>query len=326
MTKKGSFTLKAIVLERPGGPEVLKVQEIEPPVLKPHSVRILVRASGVNRADLVQRRGNYPPPFGESELLGLEVAGEVIESASVYFKTGDKVAALLAGGGYAEEVVVSDQLVLSLPTFISYEEGAAFIETFLTAYLNVFLLGQVTAKDSVLIHAGTSGVGLSALQLLQVFGVSKVFVTVGSREKKKFLERFNVEPILYKEESLSKKISHVDFILDPVGASFFEEHLKILNLEGRLILIGLMGGSRSAIDLSLLLSKRIRLQGSTLRHLPFEKKVFYFKKFAEEISPLVFSKKVFPILDKVFSYLDVQKAHERMELNENIGKMILRWG
>jgi putative PIG3 family NAD(P)H quinone oxidoreductase len=300
--------------------------------LQSGQVRIRVRASGLNRADIMQRQGKYPPPAGESEILGLEVAGDVVEAAAdvMHWHPGDRVMALVAGGGYAAEACVESGLVMPLPSKLNYEEGAAIPEAFLTAHRNLFTLGGAAAGMTALIHAGASGVGIAAILLLQRIGVP-VFATVGSAEKAAAIARLGARAIVYRTEKFDEIIRDetagrgVDLILDPIGASYLAANFRALALDGRQIQIGLMGGREGSIDLGTLVAKRLQLIGSTLRPLPIARKRATVAAFQNQFLADFESGAVAPTIDRVFPVASAREAHCRMEANENIGKIILRW-
>jgi len=324
--------MRAILYSTPGDVSVLSVGTTTRPPLPAGQVRIRVRASGVNRADLLQRTGKYPPPPGESEILGLEVAGDILESAAdvTGWTLGDRVMALVAGGGYAEEVCVDAGLVMPLPARLSYAEGAAIPETFITAYLNLFILGEARPGMSAVIHAGASGVGTAALQLLRQIGV-RTFATVGSDEKAEAVAKLGAKAIRYRSEDFLTVIrdelqgAGVQLILDPVGASYLAGNVKSLSLEGRLILIATMSGREGPLDLGLLLAKRLRIIGSTLRSLPLDRKRRAVAEFQQQFLEDLNSGSIQPVMDQVFPASAVREAHARMESNQNIGKIVLQW-
>ena len=324
--------MKALLYEGFGDISVIKLREVDSPVLQENQVRIRVHASGINRADLVQRKGHYPPPPGESEIPGLEVAGEIMERGPAVdsLKLGDRVMALLAGGGYAEEVTVDKGLVLPIPDRLSFVEGAATMEVFLTAHHNLFHLGGARTGFSALIHAGGSGVGTAGLQLLREANV-RGFTTVGSAEKAAACEKLGACAIQYKKEDFAQRIAvetkdnGVAVILDPVGAGYLESNFKALSTEGRLILIGVLSGSEAKIDLSVLLHKRIRVIGSTLRALPIPEKTAVVSRFRKDFFQKLSDGKLTPIVDQVFPVEKVGEAQSRMQANLNIGKIILKW-
>lgn len=324
--------MQAILCSGHGDVSVLSLGEADLPALRTGQVRIRVRASGVNRADLLQRAGKYPPPAGESEILGLEVAGDVLETAAdvTTWKPGDRVMALVAGGGYAEEVCVDAGLVMPLPARLSYRQGAAIPEAFITAYLNLFLLGDAQPGMSALIHAGASGVGTAALQLLRLSGV-RTFATVGSDDKAQLVTQLGARAVRYRTEDFGAIIrdelggSGVDLILDPVGASYLAGNVKSLGLEGRLVLIATMSGREGTLDLGLVLAKRLQIIGSTLRSLPLERKRRIIDGFQEQFLGAFEARRLQPVIDQVYPAADVRSAHARMEANQNLGKILLQW-
>ena len=324
--------MKAILCTPPGDAAVLQIGETPPPTLQQGQVRIRVRASGVNRADIHQRMGNYPPPLGESAIIGLEVAGDVIEVAAdaKLWHVGDRVMALVAGGGYAEEVCVDQGLVLPLPARLSYVEGAAIPEAFITAHLNLFTLGGAGPSSTVLIHAGASGVGTAGIQMLRSVG-ARVFATVGSDDKADAVERLGARAIRYRSEQFDNVVlaetngRGANVILDPVGASYLSANFKCLAVDGRQVQIGLLGGRTGTIDLGMLLTKRIRLIGSTLRALLLDRKRAAVAAFRDQFLADLDAGLLTPIMDKSFPAAEVADAHARMEANQNIGKIVLRW-
>ncbi len=305
--------------------------ETETPEPRGDEVLIEIHATAINRADLVQRQGFYPPPPGASQVMGLECAGRVVavgETAS-RFREGDEVCALLAGGGYAEYAAVHEGSVLPLPEGFSFVEGACLPEVFATAWLNLFMEGALQAGEKVLVHAGASGVGTAAIQLCRSFG-SPCFVTAGSDRKVEYCMELGAETgsnrhagsFLEKAREFSGEAG-VDVILDPVGAAYLEDNIHLLGLNGRLILIGLMGGSRAEIDLALLMRKRIRLIGSTLRARPVEEKARIMGQLLEKVWPKLGAGEIRPVLDSVYSIEQAEEAHERVASNETIGKVVM---
>lgn len=324
--------MKAVVYRGAGDASVIAVVEVAAPALKAGQVRISVRASGVNRADLGQREGVYPPPPGESEIPGMEVSGVVVElgAGARRFKTGDRVMALLAAGGYAEEVCVDEGLVLALPDGLSFEQGAGIPEAFVTAHLNLFDLAGVRSGQSALIHAGASGVGTAAIQLVRHAGAHP-FSTAGSPEKVALCEKLGAVGIDYKREDFSAAVLKatddrgVDAILDPVGAPNLDADLKCLAVGGTLVLIGTMGGKDGRFDVSALMRKRQRLIGSTLRGLPLAEKTAAVERFRAGFFAALASGKIAPVMDRIFPYTEARQAQERMENNLNSGKIVLSW-
>lgn len=324
--------MKAIIYDGFGDLSVIKLVDQPSPVLKPGQVRICVRASGLNRADLVQRKGYYPPPPGESEIPGLEVSGEILETeaTSTKYAVGDRVIALVAGGGYAEEVTVDEGMILPLPPALSFVQGAAIPEAFLTSHHNLFYLGKAAPGQDVLIHSGASGIGTAALQLLRAIKC-RTFTTVGNAEKAEFCRTLGAQTILYKKEDFSEVVlkateqKGVHLILDTIGGSYLEKNIKSLALGGTSVLIGLMGGDEGKLDLGALLTKRARIIGSTLRNLPLAEKRAVVERFTSQFSKLLVVAAIKPVVDEVFSPEEVQKAQSRMEKNENTGKIIIEW-
>lgn len=324
--------VSAILLPRFGEISNLEFGEIDRPKLAPNQVRIRVHASGLNRADLVQRRGHYPPPPGESEILGLEVAGEIAEVGAEArgWKIGDRAMALLAGGGYAQEAVVDAALAMPIPRAFSFEQAAAIPEVFLTAHHNLFTMAGVQVGETALIHAGASGVGTAGIQLLKVFGAQAI-VTAGGAEKCAACRALGAIAIDYKSEDFAESVKRetggrgVNVILDPVGASHFEKNTACLSLGARWVFIGTMGGTKAELDLRALMGKRARLIGSTLRALPLAEKRAVVERFRTQFLAKFDSGELKPIVDQVFPAREVRAAHEHMEANRNVGKIILTW-
>jgi putative PIG3 family NAD(P)H quinone oxidoreductase len=324
--------MKAVLCTDAGDVSVLHLGDHPEPELKDGQIRIGVRASGVNRADILQRRGLYPPPSGENDILGLEVAGEVLEAAKRVrgWKPGDRVMALVGGGGYAAEVCVDSKLAMPLPANLSFEQGAAIPEAFITAHLNLFTLGHAIAESTVLVHAGASGVGTAAIQMLRRIR-ARVFATVGSAEKAEAISALGALAIIYRVQNFEEIIRHetegrgVDIILDSIGAGYLSPNLRSLATDGRLIQIGLMGGRQDQVDLGLLLHKRLQLIGSTLRPLPLPRKRAAVAAFESQFLASFESGDLRPVVDRAFSIESVREAHAHMEANRNIGKIVLRW-
>ena len=324
--------MRAIVFEHPGDESVLQLGEAEAPPCGPGDVRIRVFTTAVNRADLLQRQGRYPPPPGASMILGLECAGEIIETGSAVsgWHAGERVMALLSGGGYAEEAVVDAGSVMRLPESLSWEEGGAFPETFLTAFLNIFLLGEPPGGGRVLVHGGGSGVGTSAIALCREAGL-EIYVTAGSAEKcRRCLALGAALAIDYREadfvavlqERLDDRGVHV--ILDHLGGQYLERDLEVLAPEGRLVLIGSMGGGQATIDTSLILRKRARLIGSTLRARSSAEKASIIGQLVARFRDAIVAGRVRPVIDSTFPLADASSAHARMQAGENFGKIVLK--
>ncbi len=302
------------------------------PSLGDGEVRIEVKASAVNRADLAQRAGVYPAPPGASPILGLECSGVVSEIAPGVsgFEIGDEVCALLAGGGYAEEVVVPAPQVVPVPAGLSFVEAAALPEVFATAYLNLYTEAALAPGERVLLHAGASGVGTAAIQLCRAFG-NPVFVTAGTDDK---IERcVTLGASRGCNRHSGSFVDHVeswtdgngfDVILDPVGASYLNDNIRSLAIDGRLVLIGLMGGANVEISLGLLMMKRLRVIGSTLRARPVAAKAVIMSALRERVWPPIESGEIGPIIDEVIPIAETERAHELVESNETFGKVVLK--
>ncbi|MBV8516685.1 MAG: NAD(P)H-quinone oxidoreductase [Acidobacteria bacterium] len=319
--------MRAIVISTPGGPDVLQIGDAPRPVLGPRDLRIDVRATAVNRADLLQREGHYPPPPGASDILGLECAGTVAEaSADVSgWRIGERVMALLPGGGYAEEVVVDAGSAMRVPDALSDEEAAALPEVFLTAFSNLFLLARVHAGESALVHGGGSGVGTAATTLLKLAGV-RVLVTAGSREKcERCLAHGADVAINYREEDFAEKARGVNVILDHIGAPYVARDLDAIAIDGRIVIIGSMGGSRSTeVDISKLLGKRAQLIGSTLRARSNEAKAEIVRAFVARFGEDLEAGRIHPVVHSVLPLDRAADAHRLMASNEHFGKIVLR--
>jgi putative PIG3 family NAD(P)H quinone oxidoreductase len=320
--------MKAVVID---DDQQLHWQAVETPKPGADEVLIKIHATAINRADLIQRKGFYAPPPGASTIMGLECAGEIVEvgdNCSKY-KVGDRVCALLAGGGYAEFVAVHEGSVLPIPGGNSFVHGACLPEVFATAWLNLFIEAKLQPGEKVILHAGASGVGTAAIQLCKSFG-SPCFVTAGTAAKIDTCIELGAEEGSNRHEgSFLEKATEfsggqgVDVILDPVGGSYLEDNLKLLGLNGRLVLIGLMGGTAAEINLGMLMMKRLRVIGSTLRARPVEEKAVVMGQLFESVWPKIESGEIRPIVDTVFPIEEVEKAHELVESDETIGKVVL---
>ncbi|QRF22596.1 NAD(P)H-quinone oxidoreductase [Alicyclobacillus sp. TC] len=325
--------MRAVRQDTFGDADVLYIGEASTPTIGSHDLLVRVHATALNRADLLQRRGFYPPPPGESEILGLEMAGEVVEvGADVEgFTLGSRVAALLPGGGYAEYVKIPAGMAMPLPDSMSYEQGAAIPEAFLTAYLNLFWLGKVRKENTVLVHAGASGVGTSALQLIREVGAIAL-VTAGSAEKISVCKKLGaVAGWNYKEGPFLPFVQKetdgrgVDIILDFIGANYFAENIQSLAVDGRLIVIGTMGGTQvQQLDLGYLLQRRLQIIGTALRSRSVSEKIRLTREFYQFARDGLNEGRIAPLVDTVFDWTEVAKAHTYMESNQNMGKIVLR--
>jgi putative PIG3 family NAD(P)H quinone oxidoreductase len=324
--------MKAIVIDQPGDEDCMKLGEAKAPDLGPGMVRIRNHASGINRADLLQRQGLYPPPPGASEILGLECSGEIVETASDVssFSSGDRVMALLGGGGYAEDVVVDAGSLMRLPDTLSFEEGAGLAETLLTVFLNVFQLGALPEGGSVLVHGGGSGIGTTTIDLVKRSG-GTVIATAGSAEKCQRCLDLGADAVAnYKEDDWVETVRvatdgrGVDVVLDSIGAAYLEQNLKSLAMDGALVLIGLMGGAKAEISLATLLMRRIRVVGSTLRTRPNSQKAEIVEAFLDRFGEDLAAGKIRPVLHEVFALADVPEAHRMLKASTHFGKLVLR--
>jgi putative PIG3 family NAD(P)H quinone oxidoreductase len=301
------------------------------PVPEPGRGEVLIRvlAAGVNRPDLLQRRGLYPPPQGVTDIPGLEIAGEIVAGAGKW-KKGDKVCALVPGGGYAEYCTANAAHCLPLPKGFDYVKAAALPETFFTVWRNLFDVGHLKKGETVLIHGGASGIGTAAIQIAKAFG-AKVFVTAGSEEKCKACRRLgaslavNYRAVDFTEEVLkTTKGAGVDLVLDMVGGDYVVRNLKILAPGGRHVSIAMMKGRNAPVDLFEIMSRRLTLTGSTLRPQGPAVKEALAKALHKNIWPLLAKKKIAPVIDKVFKFEDAQAAHEYLEAGNHVGKIVLR--
>lgn len=319
--------MQAIVVSDAGE---LNWQEAEKPMLGASDVMIEIKATAVNRADLMQRRGLYPAPPGASSILGLECAGTIVQIGSdvTRHQIGDSVCALLAGGGYAEFAAVDEGSVIPVPKGLSFSQAAALPEVFATAWLNLFIEGGLQPSERVLLHAGASGVGTAGIQLCRAFG-SECFVTVGSEDKIAACRSlgaiggFDRTQGSFLSALKDQWNDGVDVILDPVGASYLDDNLQALKLNGRLILIGLMGGARSEIDLAQLMIKRLRVQGSTLRSRALSEKAAIMAELQQFVWPKIEQGDIKPIVQQVIPIEQAAAAHDLVASDATIGKVVL---
>ena len=324
--------MKAILIDEPGDESVMKLADAPSPERAAGELRIRVFASGVNRADLLQRQGLYPPPPGASKILGLECAGELVEVAADVegWSVGDRVMALLPGGGYAEEVVVDAGSVMRLPDSLSFEEGAGLAETLLTVFLNVFQLGGLCEGGSVLVHGGGSGIGTTTIDLVKRAGGS-VIATAGSAEKCQRCLELGADAVAnYREDDWVETVKAatqgrgVDVVLDSIGAAYLERNLASLATDGALLLIGLMGGAKAEIPLGQLLMRRLRVVGSTLRTRSVESKAAIVRAFLDRFGADLAAGKIRPTIHQVFPLAEAPEAHRLMKASGHFGKLVLR--
>ena len=307
----------------------LIITKANKPVPRDNEILIKIKAAGLNRADIAQKNGLYPPPPGTSEILGLECSG-VVERVGKEVKSkkpGDEVMALLGGGGYAEYVSCHEFHAINKPKNLNWIEAASIPEVYATCWLNLFLEGSMQQGDKVVFHAGASGIGTAGIQLANVFDCES-FVTAGTEEKIKFCLNLGASDGEIRSNDIFSKIKEwapggVNIILDPVGGEYFERNLDVLSVEGKLIIIGLMGGAKANLNLGLLMVKRQKIIGSTIRARSNETKNIVMQELSEKVIPLFESGMLKPVIHETFYFSECNKAQEMMEANENIGKIIL---
>ncbi len=320
--------MKAIVITAPGPPDVLQLQEREKPQPKPNEVLIRVKAGGVNRPDISQRKGDYPPPADvPQDIPGLEVAGTIEEIGAevTAWKTGDAVCALLGGGGYAEFAVVDARHCLPVPNGWSFTEAASLPETIFTVWQNVFERGRLKAGETFLVHGGSSGIGTTAIQLAKAFG-AEVYATAGSGDKCKACEDLGAKrSINYKTEDFEEalKDTGADVILDMIGGDYILKNIRLLKPDGRLVYINAMKGGKAEIDVIDIMKKRLTLTGSTLRNRDASFKAQLSVAIKEQVWPVLEAGKFKPVVYKTFKLKDAAAAHQLMESSEHIGKVVL---
>jgi NADPH2:quinone reductase len=325
--------MKAVEIVRPGGPEMLRVVERFDPQIHPGEALVRVAAAGVNRPDVMQRMGRYPPPQGTTDIPGLEISGTVVEvndpSGTARVRAGDEVCALLAGGGYAELAAVPLPQCLPVPQNVSLIDAAAIPETFFTVWTNVFERGKLVKGETLLVHGGTSGIGTTAIQLGRAFG-AHVLATCGSEEKCRAAEQLGADrAINYEADDFVERtkaatnMRGADVILDIIGGEYVARNIDALAMNGRVVQIGLIGGSRAQINLNPILQKRLTLTGSTLRSRTVEEKGAIARALEEHVWPLFASGTVKPMIDSRFPLEQAADAHRRIEEGNHIGKIVL---
>lgn len=324
--------MRAIIVEKPGRAEVLRLEETGKPKIAENEVLVKVKAAGINRADVMQRQGKYPPPKGASEILGLEIAGEVAELGKDVFKwkIGDKVFGLIPGGGYAEYAKIHQDMAIKKPDGLSFEDAAAIPEVFLTAYQAFFWNARIKEDDFVLIHAGGSGVGTAAIQLVKIEKAHPVITA--SKGKLNYCIKLGAEKAIdYKSEQFDEEVlkytnnNGVDIIIDFIGADYFEKNIRSLKQNGKLIFLATLSGPKiKEVDIRKIMSKWISIIGSTLRTRNLDYQIKLTKDFAEYSLEKFRTGKLKPIIDKIYDWKDVAEAHKYIETNKNIGKLVLK--
>ena len=324
--------MRAAVITEPGGPEVFRIQEIPDPIPGPEDVLVEVKATALNRADLLQRRGRYPAPLGiRGDIPGLEMAGVVLSVGDLVegFSEGDRVFGLLGGGGYAEKVITNYSMLAHMPDNLDFNNAAAVPEVFMTAYDALFNHCELRMGESALIHAAGSGVGTAAIQLAKSVGAI-TFGTAGSDEKLDKAKELGLDfginynnqqfPEVVKERTNSRG---VDVILDVIGAPYWVDNISSLNTKGRMVIVGTMGGATQEVNLGSLMQKRLTIKGTVLRSRSMPEKMALNQQFVKHVLPLLRDGRINPVVDRIFSIEDVGNAHTYMETNANFGKIIL---
>jgi len=318
--------MKVIEIKAFGPPEGLRAGTRPRPIPADGEVLIKVHAAGVNRPDILQRMGKYPPPPGISDIPGLEVAGEIAESKSSDWKPGDKVCALLAGGGYAEYAVAPAGQCLPVPKGLDMADAAALPETFFTVWNNVFVRGKLKEGENILIHGGASGIGTTAIQVAKTFGAN-VYVTAGTNEKCAACLRLGANTAInYKTSDFVALIGEgkIDVVLDMIGGSYIPRNMKVLALDGRHVSIAVQGGSKTEIEIPVLMQKRLILTGSTLRPRPVAEKAELARGLRKHVWPLIETGKIKPVIFKTFPLEQAAQAHAALEKGDHFGKILLK--
>lgn len=326
--------MKAVLMEGFGGVEVMKIGEAEKPAPKEGQVLLKVHATTVNRPDLVQRMGNYPPPAGDSEILGLEVAGVIEElGAGVSgWKVGDRVMTLVGGGSYAEYAVGYAGHLMPIPASMSFEEAACVCESYITAFLNIFMIGGLKDNNSVIIHGGGGGVNMAGVQLCKALAPNTKLIVTAAPDKIERVKGMGVDLVInFREtpdfaeavkEFTAKK--GVDVILDHVGAKYLAPNMNSLGYAGRLVIIGVMSGIKAELNLALMMVKRQQIIGSVLRSRPVKDKADIVAEFTRTALPKFADRTIVPIIEKVFSLDEVVAAHRMMEEDKHFGKIVIK--
>jgi putative PIG3 family NAD(P)H quinone oxidoreductase len=331
MAEKIPTTMMAIEITRPGGPLVLKPGKRAVPEPNPGELLIQVRSAGVNRPDVLQRQGHYPPPAGASDIPGLEIAGDIIAIGEgvTRFRIGERITALVAGGGYAPYCTVHETNALPIPAGYGYIEAAAIPETYFTVWHNVFERGALQSGEAFLVHGGSSGIGTTAIQLASAFG-AYVITTAGSDDKCEACLKLGADrAINYRTEDFVAAVKEatggkgVNLILDMVGGDYIERNYEAAALDGRIVQIAFLNGAKATTDVSKLMVKRLTHTGSTLRNRPVEFKAGIARELELKVWPLLVERRVAPVIDMVYPLHEAWRAHERMEDGHHIGKIVL---
>jgi len=324
--------MKAVLISEFGGADVLRVGEVERPSPGAGQVLVKVAATSVNRPDIVQRQGNYPPPKGDSEILGLEVAGTVEELGPdvTEWSLGDRVMTLVGGGGYAEYAVAYADHLIPIPESMSFEEAACVCETYITAYLNVFMIGGLKDGESVLLHGGGGGVNTAALQLCKALTPNARTLVTASTGKIERVKELGADLVIdYKAQDFAEEIrtytgnKGVQVILDHIGGGYLASNMKSLAVGGRLVIIGVMGGVKAELNLALMMVKRQQITGSVLRSRPVAEKADIVSRFTAAVLPFLSERKVVPLIHRVYPLQEAANAHRDMEQSVHFGKIVL---
>ncbi|MBU5614986.1 NAD(P)H-quinone oxidoreductase [Geomonas azotofigens] len=326
--------MKAVLMEGFGGVEVLKVGEVDKPAPKENEVLIKVHATSINRPDLVQREGKYPPPPGDSEILGLEVAGviESLGSGVTGWKVGDRVVSLVGGGGYAEYAVAYANHLMPIPETVSFEEAACICESYITAFLNVFMIGGLEDGQTAILHGGGGGVNTAAIQLCKALVPNAKLIVTASPEKLERVKELGADLVINFRETpdFSEAVKEftnkkgVDVILDHVGAKYLAPNMNSLGYKGRLVVIGVISGIKAELNLALMMVKRQQIIGSVLRSRPVSEKGEIAAEFVRRAMPKFADRTIVPIIEKVFPIDQVVEAHRMMEEDKHFGKIVLK--
>ena len=327
--------MKAVIITRSGKSDVLEIQERPVPEPGLGQIRVRVQSSALNRADILQRQGNYPVPAGAvADISGMEYAGfvDALGPGATMWKAGDRVMGIVGGGGHAEFVCVHEREAMPAPARMSWDEIGAIPEVFLTAYDALFNRLDLGLGETVLIHAVASGVGTAALQLARIAGAT----VIGTGRSADKLERARLLGVHYAIDASAGDwaaqiestvgAERVNAVLELVGASYLEGNLRILAQRGRIVVVGLTGGATSPLNMGILLRKRLTIVGTVLRARPLEEKIELARQFSERVVPMFDSGRLRPVIDRVFPFEEIREAHDLMESNQNFGKIVLRWG
>lgn len=323
--------MRAVVITRPGGPEVLEIQDVQMPQPMGEQVRVRVRAAGLNRADLSQRQGNYPaPPGSPSDIPGMEFAGEIdaVGPQVTKWRQGQRVMGIVGGGAQAEYVLSHEGLLVEIPANLDYIQAAAVPEVFMTAHDALFTQGDLKMGERILIHAAGSGVGTAAIQLAHAVGAT-VYGTSRTADKLEKAKPLGLE-IGFGDQNFAEEIKRLTYgagvhmVLDFIGAAYMAQNLEALAMWGRLVFLATLGGAQASVHLGLIMSKRIQIRGCTLRSRTLEEKLAVTRRFTTQVVPLLANSRIIPIVEQVFPLQEIAEAHQAMGANKNFGKLILR--